>query len=204
LEADVVDEMDETGTSEPGPAEIANLSPGELRKLLTDWLVRTMAAQYGHQTKADSNRIWGISLGIPTVIISTVVGTAAFAAINDQSGDSAKIAVGVVSVVAAVMASIQTYLGYSQLAERHRVAAVRYAALRRDIELAIASGASDQVTKIRQEMDKIGAVGPQIGARVWESSLKRAKREVRASSGVVRVGEAEDEPVEALPGSQPG
>ncbi len=161
------------------PAGTKAVSAGELKKVLEDWLIRATTAQFGHQRKADRNRLSSIALGIPTVIISTVVGTAAFAAINDQSGDGVKVAVGIVSVVAAVLASIQTYLGYTQLAERHRVAAVRYAALRRDIEVALANPSADEVGRIRREMDKIGAVGPQIGARAWNKSKNIAMEELQ-------------------------
>lgn len=169
----------------PDRVETVPHSATERETLLKDWLIRVTAAQFGHQIKADRNRRYGIALGIPTVIISTIVGTAAFAAINDQSGDTMKFIVGIVSVLAAVLASIQTYLGYAQLAERHRVAGVRYAALRREIQHALANLADADVKNIRREMDKIGAVGPQIGERLWQRCLARAQREVQA--GLVRV-----------------
>ena len=176
----MTDGSEDAELSEPIPIAEGTFAPAEIRALLQDWLVRAMAAQYGHQTKADRNRQLGVGLGIPTVIISTIVGTAAFAAINDQSTNAAKIAVGILSVGAAVLASVQTYLGYSQLAEKHRVSAVRYAAVRRDIQIALASNASaGQIEEIRREMGKTGALGPQIGSRIWESSLKGARAELR-------------------------
>jgi hypothetical protein len=48
-------------------------------------------------------------LGIPTIILSAGVGTAVFASLNKQAmGNSIKLVFGLISIMAAVLASLQT------------------------------------------------------------------------------------------------
>jgi hypothetical protein len=149
------------------------------RVLLEDWHLRVTAAQFGHQARSETTRKNSIWLGLPVVIMTTLVGTSAFATFNEPSSSGAKITVGVISIAAAVLASIQTFLGYSQVAERHRIAATRYANSRRTIELALTRHDASAVDAIRSEMDKVGGASPQIGAEDWESAIAVAKKQIK-------------------------
>ena len=62
--------------------------------LLEDWHLRATAAQFGHQTRAEQTRIRGIQPGLPVVILTTPVGTSAFATFNDTTSNRAKVLVG--------------------------------------------------------------------------------------------------------------
>lgn len=146
--------------------------------LLEDWHLRATTAQFGHQTRAEQTRTRSIQFGLPVVILTTLVGTSAFATFNDTTSNEAKVLVGTVSILAAVLAGIQTFLGYSQVAERHRIAATRYATLRRGIEVALTRHDASLVDSIRSEMDKIGGASPQIGTKVWEKSIAAATQEI--------------------------
>jgi hypothetical protein len=77
-----------------------------------------------------------------------------------------------------VLASIRTFLGYSQVAERHRIAATRYANSRRAIELALTRHDASAVDAIRSEMDRVGAASPHIGSRAWDRSVVVAKEAI--------------------------
>jgi len=157
--------------------------------LFKDWLVRTAAAQYGHQLKADRSRVYSLLFGIPLVVLSTFVGTSVFASVNHSPSNGLKWLVGGVSVAAAALGSVQTFLGYAQLSERHRVAAIRYANLRREVQQAIAAQDFGPATDIRREMDKIGQAGPQIGDKTWRRSLDWVR--TRELSGVPMYPEAD-------------
>jgi hypothetical protein len=109
------------------------------------------------------------------VAFTTLVGTSVFATFNETPSQRAKLFVGTVSILAAVLAAIQTFLSYGQLTERHRTAANRYASSRRSIELALARHDASAVDQIRVEMDKVGAASPQIGDKVWQASLVQAE-----------------------------
>jgi hypothetical protein len=157
------------------------------RHLLEDWHLRVTTAQFGHLARAEQTRKWSIGLGIPVVVLTTLVGTSAFATLNKATSDEAKFIVGLISIAAAVLASTQTFLGYSQFSERHRIAATRYANTRRTIEVALTRHDASAVDVIRGEMDKVGGASPQIGTKVWEASTivaKRALEEWRAEQVV--------------------
>jgi hypothetical protein len=151
----------------------------ELQTLLEDWHRRVTTAQFGHQLQADRYRALSLVLGIPVVVLTTVVGTSAFAAVTHGASKTARLVVGVVSILAAVLASIQTFLGYGQAAERHRIAATRYASLRRSIEEALGRHDPAFLDRWRTEMDKVGAASPQVGRRVWKNAQKDADAAIR-------------------------
>src|SRR6202012_1161862 len=73
-------------------------------------------------------------LGIPAVILSTVVGTTVFASLQKQVSFKIQLFVGAVSVFAAILAALQTFLRHSERAEKHRSAAASYGGLRKQIE----------------------------------------------------------------------
>ena len=94
----------------------------EAQRLLDEWHLRITTAQFGHQLQAERTRSWNLVLGIPVVIATTIVGTAAFAAINNNTTSNGwKIAAGVVSIFAAVLAALQTFFGFGDRSERHRI-----------------------------------------------------------------------------------
>jgi hypothetical protein len=138
--------------------------------LLEDWHFRVTRAQFGHQLSADRTHIWHLLLGVPVVIFTTVVGTGAFAAINQETDDFWKVAAGTVSIVAAVLASMQTFFGFGERSDRHRIAATRYASTRRSIELALTSHDAAAVPFLKGEMDRTGAAAPQIDKEKWEKA----------------------------------
>jgi hypothetical protein len=102
-----------------------------------------------------------------------------FATLNKTPSQLAKLFVSAISILAAVLAAIQTFLSYGQLTERHRTAANRYASCRRTIELALARHDATAVDPIRVEMDKVGAASPQIGDKVWQASLVKAEDAIK-------------------------
>jgi len=85
------------------------------------------------------------------VVLTTVVGTSVFAALGKEVSLGARLAVGAVSVLAAVLAALQTFLRLSERAESHKKSAAGYAAFRRDIEIAILKtkrGGAEDVDKL--------------------------------------------------------
>jgi hypothetical protein len=170
----------------------AHITWPEAQHLLSEWLLRITTAQFGHQLQAERTHNWNLILGIPVVIATTVVGTAAFAAINNTASNGWKFAAGVVSIGAAVLAALQTFFVFGDRSERHRIAATRYAATRRSIELALAKHDTESVDRIRIDLDRIGGPSPQIGQRRWDLASDIAKEQVRRWSR----GEADlEEPV---------
>jgi len=81
--------------------------------------------------------------------------------------------VGLLSVLAAVLASLQTFLRFSELAEKHRVAGARFAALKHEIELIIAMPPSSQdklremLSELDQRWAKLREDSPNIPGKIW-------------------------------------
>jgi hypothetical protein len=145
-----------------------------LEAVLDQWHRRVWASQLAHYRRATRLRRANISLGLPVVILSTMVGTSLFATLNEtQLPIALRIVVGTISVGAAILAAVQTFFGFAQRADRHVLAADWYAALRRKIEelRAVPRDARGDARKvlddIRREMNTVSSQFPQIGERDW-------------------------------------
>ena len=155
-----------------------------IEDLFDSWYRRVAAAEHGHRLMADRMRRRHLLLGIPVVILTTLVGTSAFASISKAHGnsitflgvdpDAVLVIVGTISVLAAVLSSLQTFLRYATRAEGHRIAALRYETLRRDMATTlalprVARGQPERVLdNIRGRMDRYAKESPTIGERTWE------------------------------------
>lgn len=133
------------------------------QEVLSDWYQRVVVTQRAHYQSADyfeRKRYW---LGIPAVALSTVVGTSVFAALTKQPERWLQISVGLASVLAALLTTLQTFLGYAERAEKHRVAGARYGALGRELEMlrALAQPPSDQtIAELKKRLDALALESP--------------------------------------------
>lgn len=136
---------------------------GNSKQLLDDWYERVAVTQRAHYYSADhfgARKYW---LGIPAVVLSTVVGTSVFATVQKAPGTAMQIGVGLASVASALLASLQTFLGYTERAERHRVAGAKYGALGRELEQLRAAGSPaspEEVSAVRKRLDDLAVESP--------------------------------------------
>lgn len=146
--------------------------------LLGDWYRRIRYAQFAHYESAklfDRVNYW---LGIPVVVLSTFVGTSVFANIGRLADPRLQIAIGLISVVAATLASLQTFFRFAEKAEKHRTAAAKYGALRRQVEETLALQTHtdpENIVALRQSIDRLAEEAPQIPHRIWSNRRKVAK-----------------------------
>ena len=132
-------------------------------QVLDDWYTRVAVTQRAHYLSADhfgAKKYW---LGIPAVVLSTLVGTSVFATVQKQPDLWLQISVGLASVVAALLASLQTFLGYSERAEKHRVAGAKYGALGRELEQLRASTSTptpEAISEVRKRLDDLAIESP--------------------------------------------
>jgi hypothetical protein len=121
-------------------------------------------------------------LGIPAVVLSTTAGTTIFATLESVPDLRIRITVGLLSVAAAVLVSLQTFLRYAERAERHKSAAVRYGILRREAEEALAHCSAGEpcprefFEKVRQRWDAVDQESPTVPPSIY----KRTERLVLA------------------------
>ncbi len=153
-------------------------------ELLGDWYRRLRFSQFAHYESAKSFEHLNYQIGIPVVVLSAFVGTSVFASLGKVTDEKLQILIGLTSVVTAALASIQTFLRFSERAEKHRIAAAKYGALRRKIEelLAMAGDVTkDATTALRKDMDRLSEEAPHIPERIW-SRRQEVIEEDRANS----------------------
>jgi hypothetical protein len=156
---------------------VASWTP-EADKLLEEWRNRAYAAQSAHYLMAERFTLWNYLLGIPVVTLSSLVGTAIFSNLDGKIPGGHWI-IGSVSILAAILSSLQTFLRLSETATHFGVAADWYSAIRRDAEELMAlppnlrGDAKSCFDSIRQEMNKVGQKAPPLGERLWAQSAQR-------------------------------
>lgn len=106
-----------------------------LPELITLWHRRNQRVQHAHYESARKFQRLHLLLGLPAIAVSTVVGTAVFASISEAPHPFVQLLAGLLSVTAAVLSGLQTFLKYPELAEKHRLAAAKFANLTHRIEL---------------------------------------------------------------------
>ena len=108
-------------------------------------------------------------LGGAAVVFSTVAGASAFQSLASSSVVAPSIVLGA-SALAAVFAALQTFLGDSDRANKHRLTGSGYASVRRLIAQSLrlppltGSDADTRASRIRRKMDKLSRGAPELPA----------------------------------------
>jgi hypothetical protein len=169
----------------------------KIEQLLQDWRNRVYAAQAAYYQEAERLRRRQLQLGIPVVIVSSLVGTAVFADLDKDA--MYKWWVGSISILAAVLASLQTFLKFGENATLHGVAADWFAAIRREIEETLAlpvelrGNPKTCLDAIRQEINKAGQKSPELRETLWSRIARRfaVEEPPKQALGVLGVRSAE-------------
>jgi hypothetical protein len=104
------------------------------KKIAEEWAKGLRLSQVCHLRAAALNKKRNKKIGIPVVVLSTIVGTSIFATLENNPEIWIKAIVGVMSITAAVLSALQSFLKHAETADRHAVAATKYGELRRKIE----------------------------------------------------------------------
>jgi hypothetical protein len=156
--------------------------------LLRDWQERAALSQEAHYARASRLSDYNIWFGIPVVALATLVATSVFATLQEDVRLELRIGVGFVSALAAVLASLQTFLRFQERAEKHRVSAELWAAIRREIDeilalhpdyLAERSDPKKYLDDLRQRMDEVSAQSLEMG----EKYMDHAQRKIGGREG---------------------
>jgi len=158
------------------------------KNLLGGWYRRLRECQFLHYEAAKALASYNYWLGLPAVLLATLVGTSVFAALGRSVDPRLQIFVGLVSVAAAMLSGVQTFLHFSERAEKHRSVGARYGALRREIEEILTVGGEvprEILAALREKIDKLAEEAPNVSSRIWtrtqrtmgESSLIAALKE---------------------------
>jgi|GEM_PF-7034978 len=90
-----------------------------------------------HYLSAHQYEKFHLWLGIPTVVITTIAGSTIFASLGAEGNSKAVLFAGILTMFAAVLAALQTFLNYSEKTEKHRNSASNFAALKKDLDFFI-------------------------------------------------------------------
>lgn len=152
-----------------------NDSMAKKLELLHKWYVRIRAAQTGHYKQAQQYSKNHLCLGIPVVTLSAIVGTTVFATLDNASTSfEVKIILGTTSMLTATLASLQTFLNYDALSEKHRTAATKLSAIKKEIEEKIITLSTDEelthfIEDVRVRWTTAVDEAPQISDRIWST-----------------------------------
>lgn len=166
-------------------AQTAYAPAATQRDLLFRWLGRLRLAQFGHYAAAASLRRWTYALGIPVVVLSAAVGTSVFASLSADEGLSIAVrtALASLSVLAAILAGLQTFFGFAERGEKHRSVAARYGVVRREVEALLAGPGgpipAETMDRIRGAIDALAVDAPHLS----DGLMARAKTRAGMSDG---------------------
>jgi len=143
------------------------------QKLLKEWYRRVAVTQAAHYYSAGNLNSRKYYLGVPTVILSTLVGTSVFAAIQKQPDYWIQILIGLASVAAALLSGLQTFLGDAERAEKHRVAAAKYGAQGRELECHLAQDCEipeETLSALRNSLNDLAIESPNIPLKTYRKA----------------------------------
>jgi hypothetical protein len=140
------------------------------------WIRRAREAQIRHYAMADRLSAYAKRLGLAVIAITAATGTSAFLSlVTTAVSPGLRLVVGMTSMSAAVLASLQTFLRYSERAELHRKAGARYGAVRRRLETIHAGELQYRhephekeqcdIAVVRAELDDIAQSAPHLPRR---------------------------------------
>jgi hypothetical protein len=147
--------------------------------LLRDWQLRAAISQEAHYARATSLADYNIWFGVPVVALATLVATSVFATLQEDVRIELRVVVGLIS---AVLASLQTFLRFQERAEKHRVSAELWAAVRREIDqmlalhpeyLAERSDPKKYLDDLRRRMDEVSSQSLEIGEKYMTDARRK-------------------------------
>lgn len=128
-------------------------------------------AYYEAARQPDGRHYW---FGIRVVTLTAIVGTAVFASISKSPNKDIQILVGMLSILAAVLSALQTFLRFSARAEKYRVAGANFANIKANIEILQISppsspgGYARAMKDIEAAWDKVRKESPNLPRRLWK------------------------------------
>jgi hypothetical protein len=149
------------------------LEPSNTGELLRGWLLHAHKGRDRHDVASRRYEGRRSIFGVPTIALSTFVGTAVFTSLDKQAATWVHVLVGLCSVAAAVLSSLQTFFEYPERAERHRKAGVKYKAVIRELEEALAPDSSMTrdiawLNTVRDRLDALEEGAPVIPPDIYD------------------------------------
>ncbi|MEJ2155440.1 MAG: SLATT domain-containing protein [Desulfobacteraceae bacterium] len=118
-------------------------------------------------------------LGITVVILTTIAGMSIFTStVGTGQNDIIRIITGVISFLAALLASLQTFLRYSERSNQHHDAAVKYDYLRKRVEHLLnyppdnKNDIENRLKEIDRDFNLLRRESPNTPDQIWQNVKK--------------------------------
>ena len=166
----------------------------EQKQLLKAWREELGTMMRTHYALSAKIRLLNYILGVPSIVIAIMVAVYLFFTINQNVEIWVKALFGLLTLLMAILASLQTFLKYSEQAENHRNASARYQALYNAIDQLLAippkdeAALSDWCDKLRERWDELNLEAPSIAVKF--------KAESRTGADSLTPEEAAETPVD--------
>ena len=160
----------------------------DINEMLRSWLASLTILHRAHWQAArhyEGRNLW---LGMMATVCAAVSGTTVFATLESLPSVGVRIAIGAFGVLAAVLSSLQTFFRSAELTERHKAAAIKYSALRRDLEQDLALGTGNATApavfdEFRSRWDALDSEEPAVPNGIISvrcAISRRARQQPRA------------------------
>ena len=161
------------------PDEKRLFSPKSVDALIAGWLVHSHKSRDRHDLASRTYARGQYALGIPALAASTIVGTSVFSAL--ASKEVPPLWVGLLSIAAAVLAAVQTFVDFGGRSDKHRLSAVKYKAAIRALEYLQVRLANnevlddEQIEAIRLQLDGLEEAAPVVMPKIYDTVEARYK-----------------------------
>ena len=164
--------------------------PTSIRDLVCTWLRRARESKVAHYEMANRLGRRAQWFGLPVILITVVVGTSSFASIAEGAvSTAAKIAVGLLSVLATILSALQTFFKFSERAEKHRRCGAQYGAIERELEAMIAEEGShidaNYVSSLREKLDRLAEDSPHVPWQVFVDDRKSLREDAKHNNALL-------------------
>jgi hypothetical protein len=140
----------------------------EQKQLLKAWRNELGSMMRMHCALSAKIRLMNYLLGVPIIVFAMLVASYIFFTINQDTGFWVKMSFGLLTLLMAILASLQTFLKYSEQAGNHRNASVRYQALFNGVDQLLVIPPKDDAAlgewcdKLRERWDALNLEAPNI------------------------------------------
>lgn len=142
---------------------------------------------------ADRRALVNQVVGGLTVLAATAVSTGILTRAGKHPSTALTLAGGILAFVAAVLAGLQSFYKFAEVAEKHRTAAASYGDARMKLELLLAEytgadagkapSALSELAAIQKELSSLDRAGPGFPSRLY----RKAEAETRSRPGPRRL-----------------
>ncbi len=151
---------------------MADKEPCDPLTLLKLWKERAQLSSKVHYQIASRRMGWNTLLSIGVVVASTVVGSALFASLNDESDGGPTVWLAMVSIAAGVLAGLQRILSLAELGEKHRQAGAQWDRIFNRLCIRMTHVIADEpkhgeLEKLAEEMSQLVFSSPYIPQRAF-------------------------------------